>query len=442
MEKIRLREERRALDREIWELLWPVLLLTLVQRLGSAFEGVLVSVNSANDLTITSLCSPYISLTTTVGYGLGVGVNTVVGHSAGQGQWQRQGGMLTRLLALLCLLFGAVISAVIAIGVPFSFQEAASSLGTAWRYLLPYMVGSPVILLYNAMIAIQRGLGNTKAGLYMTVISVPLQLLICYLCYTAFGIAGMGYGLLLSRSTACLWSGLRYFRPLLRRGEEKEKWEPRVLLELLRLVVPVSLSKAVTPAAHVLINASLLRMGASVLSANGLAGRFEQFFYLPAMAISTISITVITRRGDDGARRMATRRLCIWGVLPTLVLSALALLLAPLLWQQITPDPALRETGVQLWRICAFAYPLIATDLVLLAILNALRSGVPSLLSAVLRTWGVRLPLTLLAEKMGWGAAGAWCAFVAGNVAALLLSVCWTLRKLQKSGGSLLRRTD
>ena len=47
-----------SIDREIWELLWPLLVLTAIQRLGSMFEGVLVSVNSTDELTIVSLCAP------------------------------------------------------------------------------------------------------------------------------------------------------------------------------------------------------------------------------------------------------------------------------------------------------------------------------------------------------------------------------------------------
>ena len=52
----------QSIDREIWELLWPLLVLTAIQRLGSMFEGVLVSVNSTDELTIISLCAPYINL--------------------------------------------------------------------------------------------------------------------------------------------------------------------------------------------------------------------------------------------------------------------------------------------------------------------------------------------------------------------------------------------
>ena len=63
----------QSIDREIWGLLWPLLILTAIQRLGSMFEGVLVSVNSTDELTITSFCAPYINLISTISYGIGIG---------------------------------------------------------------------------------------------------------------------------------------------------------------------------------------------------------------------------------------------------------------------------------------------------------------------------------------------------------------------------------
>ena len=46
--------------KEIWKLAYPVALLTLMQRIGSIFEGILLSVHSTEELTISSICGPYI----------------------------------------------------------------------------------------------------------------------------------------------------------------------------------------------------------------------------------------------------------------------------------------------------------------------------------------------------------------------------------------------
>lgn len=72
---------KNSIDREIWRLLWPVLLLTLAQKLGSAFEGILVSVNSSQELAVMGICGPYITIITTVSYGLGIAANAATGRA-------------------------------------------------------------------------------------------------------------------------------------------------------------------------------------------------------------------------------------------------------------------------------------------------------------------------------------------------------------------------
>ena len=49
-----------------------------MQRIGSIFEGILLSVHSTEELTISSICGPYISIITTVSYGLAISVNVVM----------------------------------------------------------------------------------------------------------------------------------------------------------------------------------------------------------------------------------------------------------------------------------------------------------------------------------------------------------------------------
>ena len=67
---------------------WPVLLLTLAQKLGSAFEGILVSVNSSQELAVMGICGPYITIITTVSYGLGIAANAATGRAYADRSWE------------------------------------------------------------------------------------------------------------------------------------------------------------------------------------------------------------------------------------------------------------------------------------------------------------------------------------------------------------------
>lgn len=94
---------KNSIDREIWRLLWPVLLLTLAQKLGSAFEGILVSVNSSQELAVMGICGPYITIITTVSYGLGIAANAATGRAYADRSWEASHKACVRAFLLLTL---------------------------------------------------------------------------------------------------------------------------------------------------------------------------------------------------------------------------------------------------------------------------------------------------------------------------------------------------
>ena len=110
----------------------------------------------------------------------------------------------------------------------------------------------------------------------------------------------------------------------------------------------------------------------------------------------------------DLARRYA--RMSV--LLAAAVMSAMAVLMyrfSPLVFQMLTPDPAVRTLGVQVLRIEAFAEPLYAVSI---AAAGAMRgvgdTFIPSILNLV-SMWGVRITAAaLLAPR--FGLVGVWLA--------------------------------
>jgi len=93
---------------------------------------------------------------------------------------------------------------------------------------------------------------------------------------------------------------------------------------------------------------------------------------------------------------------------------------------------ALQTAGAEYWRICLLAYPLISLEMTMTGILQAKGQGMPALVITVIRTWGVQLPITWAATKLGWGAPGAWVAFLLGNLVSVLIIAVWAYIKLKK----------
>ena len=336
-------------------------------------------------------------------------------------------------MVILVLVVGSLsISGISALVLWSSFASIPHLAHIGWLYMLPYLFGSPVILLYQLLLSAMRGFHDTKTGMWMTVLSVPIQLLVCWGGYTFFGIAGLGYGTLAARGIACLL-GLWKIRPHFQTKRGNEPLPKGSVKEFAGLAIPVSLSKAIMPMAHAAINPLILSIGAVYVSASGLAGRFEGFFYLAAMSMGSVAITMAAGDKNRYGTKKLLKHLCIWSMTPTGVMILLAWIFAVPFWSLLTPDAALREAGVEYWRICLMAYPLISLEMTLTGILQAKGQGMPALVITVIRTWGIQLPITLAAVRFDWGARGAWMAYLLGNLVSVLIIGVWACLKLRTS---------
>ena len=178
---------KKDFTKEIWNLAYPVALLTLTQRMGSIFEGILLSVHSTEELTISSICSPYISIITTVSYGLAISVNVIMAKISKDSDSKKDAEDILKGILLLTFVLGILISIIISVRLYFEFADMENSRKTAYFYMLPYLLGNPVILLYSILIAAFRGLGDSKTGMWMTFIAVPIQISVAYIAYKNFG---------------------------------------------------------------------------------------------------------------------------------------------------------------------------------------------------------------------------------------------------------------
>lgn len=431
MQKKKLHMPREhSIDWEIWELLWPLLVLTTIQRLGSMFEGVLVSVNSTDELTIVSLCAPYINLISTISYGMGIGTNAMVSRLSKENLWDSCCHRITKLVLLVLVTGSFCMSGISALILWVAFSPIPELAQMGWLYMLPYLFGSPILLLYQLLMSAMRGFRDSKTGMWMTVLAVPIQIFVCWGGYTLFGIAGLAYGTLTARAAGCLlgvWKIRSHF--------PKEKGNGPLpkgsFRDFLKLAVPVSLSKAIMPAAHAAVNPLILSIGAVYISASGLGSKMEQFFYLTAMSIGSVAVTMAAGENRGHSEKKLISHLCLWSLTPSVLMVVAAWIFAEPVWALLTPDSALRAAGVEYWRICLLAYPLISLEMTMTGILQAKGQGMPALVITVIRTWGVQLPITWAATKLGWGAAGAWAAFLIGNLVSVLIIGVWAFIKLR-----------
>ena len=423
----------------IWQLSYPLIILTFIQKIAGIFEGTIVSLNSTTDLAVLSLCSPFISLITIVGYGIGIGFSATVGKIAGEGEWPRRSESVTKCMLVVQLILGSLFALFIFVLMPIALGKDVPSeiLRNSRTYMLPYLIGSPLIFMYSSIMAALRGMGLMRSGIIITVIAAPVQIFISYVMYSNFGIGTLGLGMVISRIIGCVVGFMFYKKtlsPTMPTDRHDAKFFREVSLDIMRISVPASLSKSVQPLANIFLNNLMLIYGSAVVSAKGLGSRMEPFFYLPAMAISTAAITVISQckgKRDINLMNTVISKLRVSCIIPTLILFIPAFIWTEQLWMLLTPDTLLQQAGVIYTRIFGSSYVFAAIEMVNTSVLNGLGTSVPMLLITIIRL-AVTLILSFISVHFGMNVNFIWWSFFTGNLTSFAISTCiikhYTLR--------------
>ncbi len=199
------------------------------------------------------------------------------------------------------------------------------------------------------------------------------------------------------------------FRPV--RGEKFE-WSADTALRAAKISVPIAFEHVVLSGALVVTTTIIAPLGAVALAANSLAVSAESICYMPGFGIAEAATTLVGQ--SIGAKRFDLTkrlgRLCIaFGIATMGAMGIFMYAAAPIMFAVLTPVAAIRELGVRILRIEAFAEPLYGAAVVCTgALRGAGDTFVPSLLNLA-SMWGVRITLSY-ALVGSMGLVGVWTA--------------------------------
>lgn len=229
------------------------------------------------------------------------------------------------------------------------------------------------------------------------------------------GVAGAALGTALAEwVTAVLMVASVCSRSPLLNLKQKGSWRMSAgcLRNAARIALPMAFEHTVMCGAQIASTRIVAPLGTVSIAANSLAVTAESLCYMPGYGIATAATTLVGQSLGGGRTDLARRYARLAVLLAVAVMSGMALLMygfAPLVFRMLTPDAAVRELGVRVLRIEAFAEPLYAVSI---AAAGAMRGAgdtlIPSLLNLV-SMWGVRITAAaLLAPHLGL--TGVWLA--------------------------------
>lgn len=239
-------------------------------------------------------------------------------------------------------------------------------------------------------------------------VSVPLP-------GAGMGVAGAALGTALAEAvTAAAMMYMLCFCSKTMKLTEKAGWALDIdcLKKAVRIALPMAFEHGVVSGAQIVSTKIVSPLGTVSVAANSLAVTAESLCYMPGYGVASAATTLVGQsigaREKEQARGFA--RLSV--LLGALMMSAAAFIMyifAPQMFAMLTPDGAVRELGVRVLRIEAFAEPFFACSIVAAgALRGAGDTLVPSVMN-LLSMWGIRITMAaFLAPRIGL--TGVWIA--------------------------------
>lgn len=402
--------------RQVWHLSLPAILSQITTIVMQYIDSAMVGALGANASAAIGLVSTSTWLLYGVTYAVTAGFSVQVAHHIG-GQRDSDArnvlchGYLTAILlsAFLCLL-GVAISSPLPrwLGGDMDIRKDAANYFLMFAIMLPF---SQINSLSASFLQCSGDMVTPSIlNGAMCLLDVVFNAIFIPIC----GVLGAGIGTALACAVVSLIMTWRccISNPQLRLRREKYHFDGSILVKAFRIGLPVAVQEIAMNGAMVVATKLIAPLGSVAIAANSFAVTAESLCYMPGYGVGSAATTVVGRSIGAGDRKLAKRYGNICTAMGAAFMAATGLIMAifcPLVFQLLTPDPAVRKLASQVLRIGLISEPLFGASIVAA---DALRGTgdtlVPSLMNLI-SIWVVRVGLACLLIPL-FGLHGMWIA--------------------------------
>ena len=267
----------------------PVAATAILEQLFNASDLAVVG-NFTGDASTAAVAavganSPIIGLIVNLFIGIALGANVVIANAIGYGDNDavHRAVHTAVVLAVVGGVAVAILGELAAAPLLSLLNVPDDVLPLALLYLRIYLLGMPVILLYNFEAAIFRSVGDTKVPLAALAVSGILNVLLNLFFVAVLGMTVNGVAIATVVSNAI--SALLLFRRLLR-TEKCIRMDPRhlridgaSLKRILSIGLPAGIQSAVFSVSNIVIQSAINSLGTVVMAASSAAFNIEILAY-------------------------------------------------------------------------------------------------------------------------------------------------------------------
>jgi putative MATE family efflux protein len=290
--------------------------------------------------------------------------------------------------------------------------------GMATSYFGIFMAGMIFSFMYNVLTALLRGLGDAKTPLYFLVVSTGINIALDPLLILGvgplpkMGVNGAAVATIIAQaaSSLLLLGWVRKNTNMLPATLAEWKVDGALIKAVVKIGMPSGIQQALVSFGMVFVTAIVSSFGSTAIAAYGAASRFDQFGFMPPMAIGMAVSSMVGQNmgaGDHDRVKATVRWATIITVAVTAVLSAIAMAWPRILMVLFTDDVHVLAEGSSYLRYMGPAYIAFAMIFIYGGAMRGAGDTVPPMIFAVLALWVFRVPLAYWFSR-SMGTSGVW----------------------------------
>lgn len=403
MEKTKTSKNADMLNGPLWNKLplfaLPVAATAMLEQLFNASDIAVVGNFTGAEKTAAVAAvganTPVIGLLVNLFVGIALGANVVIANAIGrEDKATVQKAVHTSILMALIGGVGiAVIGELLGGKILGLLNVPDDVLPLALMYLRIYLIGMPVILLYNFEAAIFRSIGDTKVPLIALAISGVLNVLLnlFFVIVLKMTVNGVATATVISNavSSTILFVRLLKTDKCVRLDLKNLRFDFKCFKRIMKIGLPSGIQSAMFSVSNIIIQSAVNSLGKLVMAASSAALNLEIFAYYVLNAFSQACTTFVGQNYGAGKIDRCKKTLAlslIEDAIATAAAICIVLLSGRFLLSIFNNDPQVIELGYLRLKILFFAYIFSMTYEVLSGYLRGF--GI-SLVPAVLVTVGI-----------------------------------------------------
>jgi putative MATE family efflux protein len=430
---VRPSDARRAADREIWGLAWPVILSQVLVSFSSLLDIAMVGRLSRNAVAAVGYATQYQWLTQSVIFAVGIACVALMSRAIGAGQPAR--ARQAHAASLIVATGLALVVTVVSLALPGSLLRLLSAQPEVVALGIPYLrltLGSTLLLSVAIVVEFAlRADKDTRTPMRIAFVASLVKIVLnALLIFGLFGLprlelVGAGLATVVSQAVAlalfvAVSRRAREASPVRLRSRDLRSAGPRIG-EVVRLALPAVAERVAMNGAMMAYFTFIGTYGTAAIAAYTIGIRVLSFSWIPGIGFSTAASTLVGQAlgasDPDGARRAGWRAVQM-ALAVSIVLGGLFAAGRVELAQLFTNDAGVVDELGPFMLVLALSQPFMGLHFTLGGALRGAGDTVTPLAAVILGNWALRVPVafvcaTVLETPVIW----LWCAMMLDHLA-------------------------